>query len=83
MRVAPIVGGLAPAKQSRLLRYCPPVVVATPGRLWELMRAGQSHLTRTSGLCSLVLDEADRMVQQGHFEVWGVSPIQNLLLKGF
>lgn len=36
--VAPIVGGIAPVKQERLLARRPEVVVATPGRLWDLMR---------------------------------------------
>ena len=45
------------------------VVVATPGRLWELMQAGHAHLTDMSQLSFFVLDEADRMVQQGHFQV--------------
>lgn len=45
------------------------IVVATPGRLWELMQEGHAHLTDMSGLNFFVLDEADRMVQQGHFQV--------------
>ena len=46
------------------------VVVATPGRLWDLMRDGaQGHVTDLSHLSFLVLDEADKMVQQGHFQV--------------
>ncbi len=48
---------------------CLQVVVATPGRLWELIRAGQAHLCDLSHLSFLVMDEADRMVQQGHFQV--------------
>ena len=48
---------------------CLQVVVATPGRLWELMRGGHAHLTALGGLRFLVLDEADRMVQKGHFQV--------------
>ena len=45
------------------------IVVATPGRLWELMQEGHAQLTDMCGLVFLVLDEADRMVQQGHFQV--------------
>jgi superfamily II DNA/RNA helicase len=45
------------------------VIVATPGRLWELMRLGEPHLADLSRVAFLVLDEADRMVQQGHFQV--------------
>ena len=69
VRVVPVVGGLAPAKQLRLLSKQPAVVVATPGRLWELMSSGEPHLTDLSALSFLVLDEADRMVQAGHFQV--------------
>lgn len=69
MHVVAIVGGLAPIKQQRLLASKPQVVVATPGRLWDLMREGNAHLTDLSHLAFLVLDEADKMVQQGHFQV--------------
>lgn len=33
------------------------------------MRLGEPHLADLTGLSFLVLDEADRMVQQGHFQV--------------
>jgi ATP-dependent RNA helicase DDX24/MAK5 len=67
--VVPIVGGISPPKQARLLTRRPAVVVATPGRLWELMRAAEPHVSDLRGLSFLVLDEADRMVQQGHYQV--------------
>lgn len=51
------------------------IVVATPGRLWELMQEGHAHLTDMSGLNFFVLDEADRMVQQGHFQVTTVHAL--------
>ncbi|WIA42626.1 hypothetical protein OEZ86_008599 [Tetradesmus obliquus] len=69
IRVAALVGGIAPVKQERLLRSCPPVVVATPGRLWDLMRHGHKHVSELDQLSFFVLDEADRMVQQVGFEV--------------
>ncbi|KAL4459000.1 hypothetical protein ABPG75_013865 [Micractinium tetrahymenae] len=65
--VVPIVGGISALKQERLLSKHPEVVVATPGRLWDLMREGQAHVTDLSRLSFLVIDEADRMVQQGHY----------------
>ena len=65
--VVPIVGGISAQKQERLLSKCPEVVVATPGRLWDLMKDGHPHLANLSGLQFLVIDEADRMVQQGHY----------------
>ena len=69
VRVVPIVGGISHQKQERLISKHPPeIVVATPGRYWELVREGHAHLNDYSSLKFLVLDEADKMVQQGHFE---------------
>jgi len=44
VRVTPIVGGILAEKQERLLKAKPEIVVGTPGRLWELMSAGEKHL---------------------------------------
>ena len=69
VRVVAIVGGIAPQKQARLLGYKPPVIVATPGRLWDSIHSGSNaHVSDLTGLSFLVLDEADRMVKQGNFE---------------
>ena len=38
MQVMAVVGGMATQKQERLLKKCPEIVVATPGRLWELIQ---------------------------------------------
>lgn len=67
--IAPIVGGISALKQERLLSKKPHIVVATPGRLWDMMRDAYvaNHLTDFTLLSFLVLDEADRMVQQGHY----------------
>ena len=57
-------------KQKRLLSYKPAIVIATPGRLWELMDEHQDEYL-SNGLPMidvLVLDEADRMVADGHFK---------------
>ena len=67
VRVATIVGGMAPEKQLRVLSRAPEIVVATPGRLWELISQGEAHLASLASLRFLVLDEADRMVEKGHF----------------
>ncbi|KFK39015.1 hypothetical protein AALP_AA3G189400 [Arabis alpina] len=67
VRVVPIVGGMSSAKQERLLKGKPEIVVGTPGRLWELMSAGEKHLIELHSLSFFVLDEADRMVESGHF----------------
>ncbi|GBG72231.1 hypothetical protein CBR_g11163 [Chara braunii] len=68
IRVVPIVGGMATQKQQRLLSKRPAIVIATPGRLWELMSLGETHLIQLDHLSFFVLDEADRMVQRGHFQ---------------
>ncbi|CAK9222350.1 unnamed protein product [Sphagnum troendelagicum] len=68
IKVVPIVGGMAAQKQQRLLKQQPHIVVGTPGRLWELMSGGESHLLELSLLSFFVLDEADRMVEKGHFQ---------------
>ena len=79
--VVPIVGGIAAAKQERMLKAHPEIVVATPGRLWELMREGDPHLSNMSALSFLVLDEADRMVQQGHFEVTQLNKLYSMAMQ--
>jgi len=59
------------SSQERVLSRKPALVAATPGRLWDLMQDGTgaaAHLTQLASLDFLVLDEADRMVQQGHYQ---------------
>ncbi|XP_067627290.1 ATP-dependent RNA helicase DDX24 [Eurosta solidaginis] len=68
INIAAIFGGLAVAKQERLLKRCPEVVVATPGRLWELYQQENPHLSKIEDISFLVIDETDRMVEKGHFE---------------
>jgi ATP-dependent RNA helicase DDX24/MAK5 len=65
-----IVGGMSIQKQQRLLSYKPAIVIATPGRLWELMNdVMEPYLFNGLPLIDvLVLDEADRMVADGHFK---------------
>ncbi|XP_071706093.1 DEAD-box ATP-dependent RNA helicase 13 isoform X2 [Rutidosis leptorrhynchoides] len=67
VRVVPIVGGMSTEKQERLLKGRPEIVVGTPGRLWELMSGGEVHLVELHSLSFFVLDEADRMIDNGHF----------------
>uniref|UniRef100_A0A8C9Q1B0 ATP-dependent RNA helicase n=1 Tax=Spermophilus dauricus TaxID=99837 RepID=A0A8C9Q1B0_SPEDA len=43
------------------------IVVATPGLLWELVKERHPHLSNLRQLRCLVVDEADRMVEKGHF----------------
>ena len=57
-------------KQQRLLKYKPAIVIATPGRLWELMNELKDpYLVNGLPMIDiLVLDEADRMIADGHFK---------------
>lgn len=67
--IVSVVGGMSLQKQERLLSKRPEIVVATPGRLWELMNnQGHEHFLDLGRLNFLVLDEADRMVERGHFQ---------------
>ena len=61
VRVSLIVGGLAVEKQYRELSQRPPIVVATPGRLMDLVRAGDAWLSKLHTVKLLVIDEADKM----------------------
>lgn len=57
-----LYGGAPKGPQIRTLRYGAEIVVATPGRLIDLMNEGHTNLNRCS---FLVLDEADRMLDMG------------------
>lgn len=60
-----IMGGESKAHQIATLRKNPDILVATPGRLLELVENGQTAL---SDLEILILDEADRMLDMGFAE---------------
>ena len=66
--VAVVVGGMSAQKQERVLGYGPEIVVATPGRLWDLIEEGNPHLATVADLDYLAIDETDRMTEKGHFE---------------
>ncbi|CAN3368122.1 ATP-dependent RNA helicase Mak5p [Diutina catenulata] len=66
--IVSITGGLSIQKQQRLLKHNPGVIVATPGRFLELLKTESTLTNRMSRTSMLVLDEADRLLQDGHFE---------------
>ncbi|KAK7865654.1 hypothetical protein R5R35_006911 [Gryllus longicercus] len=68
IKIAVVVGGLASQKQERLLKKRPEIVVATPGRLWELIESGNPHLKNVGDISFLAIDETDRMLEKGHFQ---------------
>src|SRR5437016_4775723 len=62
LRVATVYGGVNERPQISALRAGADIVIATPGRLLDLMRQRQADF---SALQFLVLDEADRMLDMG------------------
>ncbi|MFI7272771.1 DEAD/DEAH box helicase [Streptomyces sp. NPDC049879] len=62
LRLTTVVGGLSIARQARALRTGAEVVVATPGRLRDLVDRGDCALDRVA---ITVLDEADQMADMG------------------
>ncbi|KAI8056775.1 P-loop containing nucleoside triphosphate hydrolase protein [Syncephalis plumigaleata] len=68
VKVAAIVGGMSVQKQERILKQHPDILVATPGRLWEIMSENDDYRAHIRRLRFLVLDEADRMLESGHFK---------------
>src|SRR4051794_10579843 len=61
LSIAPVYGGVGIVKQAKLAARAH-VVVATPGRLLDLMARGDIRLDHVK---ALVLDEADRMLDMG------------------
>ncbi|CDW75544.1 atp-dependent rna helicase ddx24 [Stylonychia lemnae] len=70
IKLCPLVGGMSVQKQERLLSYNPTVIIATPGRLWELLNERMNPYLQSElpMIDVLVLDEADRMIEDGHFK---------------
>ncbi|MFE2158600.1 DEAD/DEAH box helicase [Streptomyces lydicus] len=62
LRLATVVGGMSIGRQAGALRAGAEVVVATPGRLKDLIERGDCHLDEVG---ITVLDEADQMADMG------------------
>ncbi len=65
--VATLTGGLSLHKQERLLAKAD-IVVGTPGRLWEVISGGHGLEKWLKKIKYLVIDEADRLLSEGHFQ---------------
>ncbi|KXT09917.1 hypothetical protein AC579_7991 [Pseudocercospora musae] len=65
--IATLTGGLSLHKQQRLLKDAD-VVIGTPGRLWEVIGSGKGVAAALKQIDFLVVDEADRLLSEGHFE---------------
>lgn len=57
-----IFGGVNQFRQVKALNQCPEILVATPGRLLDLMQQGYIHLNQVE---VFILDEVDRMLDMG------------------
>ena len=65
LRVAHVVGGVPYQAQLKALRAPLDVLIATPGRLLDLMNSGVAVLSQVE---MLILDEADRMLDMGFID---------------
>ena len=62
IRRATVYGGVGWTKHAELIKPGVDILVATPGRLWDLYRAEAVSLRKIK---TLVIDEADRMLDMG------------------
>ena len=62
MTCAALIGGTGYGAQTQALKRGPNILIATPGRLIDFMERG---LVNFKGLSTLILDEADRMLDMG------------------
>jgi ATP-dependent RNA helicase RhlE len=77
LRSTVVVGGVPKGKQVRAMAKGVDVLIATPGRLMDLVREKRVRLDRAE---ALVLDEADRMLDMGFIDE--VRRIAGLLPAG-
>lgn len=66
-KIALLTGGLSLQKQQRLLAGAD-IVIGTPGRVWEILSTGQGLIRKMQLIKFLVIDEADRLLSQGHYK---------------
>ncbi|MCJ1444536.1 MAG: ATP-dependent RNA helicase [Stictis urceolatum] len=66
-RIASITGGLSLHKQQRVLATAD-IIIGTPGRLWEIISSTAGLLHWLRQIKFLVVDEADRLLSEGHFK---------------
>ncbi len=65
LHIIPVYGGASIVTQINELRHGPQIIVATPGRLIDLMERGKVSL---DNIRNVVLDEADEMLNMGFSE---------------
>ncbi|GAA5941103.1 ATP-dependent RNA helicase [Sporobolomyces koalae] len=67
VNIVALTGGMSVDKQKRQLEKGADIIVATPGRLWDLIGESDELVREIKGMKFLVIDEADRMIENGHF----------------
>ena len=82
INIVPVYGGTSIENQIRALKHGAQIIVATPGRLIDLMNRGAAKLEAVK---NVVLDEADEMLNMGFSEsideiLAGVPKDRNTLL---
>ncbi|KAK7744437.1 ATP-dependent RNA helicase [Diatrype stigma] len=65
--ICSVTGGLSVHKQQRQLLKAD-IIIGTPGRLWEVLSASSELMASFKGIGYLVVDEADRLLTEGHFK---------------
>lgn len=65
--VVAVTGGLSVQKQQRQLAKAD-IIIGTPGRLWEVMSSSVELAASLKQVKFLVVDEADRLLTEGHFK---------------
>ncbi len=84
LRSAAVFGGIGWTKHAELILPGIDILIATPGRLWDLYQAGALSLKKVK---YLVIDEADRMLDMGFMpqlrQLFEIIPArrQNLLFS--
>nr|XP_058962199.1 ATP-dependent RNA helicase DDX24-like [Pocillopora verrucosa] len=79
LEIVAVVGGMAPQKQQRLLNKCPEIIVATPGRLWDLISELYIHC---SGRTARASREGLSVVLVGPEEMGSYKKIMKTLNGG-
>lgn len=76
LSIATLTGGLSVHKQQRQIAHAH-IIIGTPGRLWEVISGSQDLIASLRKIKFLVVDEADRLLSEGHFKE--VEEILNVL----
>ena len=76
LSIATVTGGLSVHKQQRQIAHAQ-IIIGTPGRLWEVISGSQDLIDSLRKIKFLVVDEADRLLSDGHFQE--VEEILNIL----